>query len=118
MWEVNLRVILGQSEGLFSVEQVLNSVKQVSKTVLNSVKQVSEQCKTQSNGRVKPLHPEFSLGTLNSGCVLRPLGSPTACSKRSYVHVPVVTRTRGGTGLGADVGAYRVGIQGGYTGWV
>ena len=29
-------------------------------------------------------------GTLNYRCVLIPLGSPTRCLKRSFVHVPVV----------------------------
>ena len=80
-----------------SVKRVLNSVKTGTKPVLNSVKRVLEPVKTQSNGRVNPTCSINQPGTRKTGCVLLPLGSPTGCSKRSYVHVPgvpaaVVTR--------------------------
>ena len=72
--------------------------------------------KTQSNGRVKPVHgynqprdPETRLYSI-------PLGSPTTCSKRPYVHVPVVPYMS--VHDAQNGGAGRVGIQGGYTGWV
>ena len=77
-----MRHVGGQSEGQFSVEQVLNTVKQVHnsvKQVLNTVKHGQNSVKSQSNGRVKPLlqyKPAWDPKTrLCSG----PLGSPTRC---------------------------------------
>ena len=66
-------------------------------TGLNSAK----QGQTVPNSAEKPLYST-------------PLGSPTGCSERSYVHVPVV----GGTGVhdAQNGGAGRVGTRVGYTG--
>ena len=69
--------------------RVLNSVKQV----LNSVKQGPELSKTshkpvinQSYGRVNLNNGYNQSGTLNTGCVLLPLGSPTRSQKQLLVH--------------------------------
>ena len=84
-----------------------NSVKQV----LNSVKLRSKPMETQSNGRLNLNNCINQPGTLKTGCVHTPLGSPTRCPKRSYVRargVPVRWSSR----------AVRVGGLGGYTGVV
>ena len=83
------------------------------KTSLNPVKR---PCKPE-NGVIKPQIPFLRL---NYPCVLLPLGSPTSCQKRSYVHVPVVSgpaQQRRWARVWSQ-GGYRVGIPGGYTGWV
>ena len=51
-------------------------------------------------------------GTLITGCVLTPLGSPTAVPNWSYVHVPVVM------GTGGVVHELGVGRHAGYGVWV
>ena len=59
-------------------------------------------------------------GTLEYGCVLRPLGSPSGGLKLSYVHVPGVTATGRPVRRGDGQRQYgpRYGYMGGYTGWV
>ena len=81
-----------------------------SKTGLNSVKQRSELSRTRSNGRVNLKYCINQPGTLYSGCVLLPLGSPTRvpndhmCMRGGHHHERA-SRCRAG------------GSQGGYTGY-
>ena len=73
------------------------------------------RCKTV---KTSPLRIPY--GTLKQQCVLIPLGSPTTVSKVSYVHAPTDPVTVPAMTCDPCMRPvrHRVGIQGGYTGWV
>ena len=79
--------------------------------------------KLSQNPVKRPCKPSLSYKTvynqswdLNTGCVLLPLGSPTAAQKRSYVHAPMALPTHAPLATARACGWVR--YQGGYTGWV
>ena len=110
-----MRHMGGQETVNNSVKQVLNSViwdLNSVKQVLNSVKHVINEVKLTANGRVNLKYSINQPRDPKTGCVPRPLGSPTGVRKVLFRRVRTAVRVVRQVGVPGGVwdrGGYREG---------